>query len=146
MTRERLQSSVNNIMLLFIYFIGMGRSPDKITFMPLTFTLNHNVNYQGLCSLFPLRLVSSFIFAILPSRRSFSHSFGVHPCHLRVVSLYRTRLYHEKTFISKPKPPVTVYVILKHTVSHVFRTFGRGRPTTVSNSLLIISYMTYVVG
>jgi hypothetical protein len=81
--------------------------------MPLTFTLNHNASYEGLSSLFPLRSVLSFIFAIIPSRSSFSHSFGVHPCHLRVVSSYRTRLYHEKTFISKPRPPVTVYVILK---------------------------------
>jgi hypothetical protein len=35
-------------------FIGMGRSPDKMTFMPLTSTLNHNANYQGLSSLSPL--------------------------------------------------------------------------------------------
>jgi hypothetical protein len=35
-------------------FIGMGRSPDKITFMSLMFTLNHNASYQGLSSLFPL--------------------------------------------------------------------------------------------
>ena len=94
-------------------FIGTRRSPDKITFMPLTFTLNHNASYQGLSSLFPLRSVSSFIFAIIPSRSSFSHSFGVHPCHLRNVPSYRTHIYHEKTFIPKSKPPVTVYVILK---------------------------------
>jgi hypothetical protein len=35
-------------------FIGVGRSPDTITFMPLTFTCNHNANKQGLNSLFPL--------------------------------------------------------------------------------------------
>jgi hypothetical protein len=40
-------------------FIGTGCSPDKITFMPLTFTLNHNASYQGLSSLFPLRSVPS---------------------------------------------------------------------------------------
>jgi hypothetical protein len=77
-------------------FIGTERSPDKITFMFLIFTLNHNVSYQGLNSLFPLRSVSSFIFVIILSRSSFSHSFGVHPYHLRVVSLYRTYLYHER--------------------------------------------------
>jgi hypothetical protein len=48
-------------------FIGMGRSPDKITSMPLTFTLNYNASYQGLSILFLLRSVSSFIFAIMPS-------------------------------------------------------------------------------
>jgi hypothetical protein len=35
-------------------FIGTGHSSDKITFMSLTFTLNHNASYQGLSSLFPL--------------------------------------------------------------------------------------------
>jgi hypothetical protein len=35
-------------------FVGTGRSPDKITFTPLTSTFNHNANYQGLSSLFPL--------------------------------------------------------------------------------------------
>jgi hypothetical protein len=94
-------------------FIGMGRSPDKITSMPLTFTLNYNASYQGLSILFLLRSVSSFIFAIMPSWSSFSHSFSVHPCHLRVVSSYHTRLYHERTFIPKLKHPVIVYVILK---------------------------------
>jgi hypothetical protein len=94
-------------------FICTGRSPDKITSMPLTFTLNYNASYPGLSSLFHLRSVSSFIFAIIPSQSFFSHSFGVHPCHLRVVSSNYTRLYHERTFIPKPKPPVIVYVILK---------------------------------
>jgi hypothetical protein len=35
-------------------FIGVGRSPGRITFMSLTFTVSHKANYQGLCSLFPL--------------------------------------------------------------------------------------------
>jgi hypothetical protein len=35
-------------------FIGAGRSLDTITFMPLTFTYNHNAGDQGLNSLFPL--------------------------------------------------------------------------------------------
>jgi hypothetical protein len=42
-------------------FIGTGCNPDNITSMPLTFTLNYNMSYQGLSSLFPLRSVSSFI-------------------------------------------------------------------------------------
>jgi hypothetical protein len=94
-------------------FIGTGRRSDKIISMSLTFTLNYNASYQGLSSLFPLRSVSSFVLAIIPSRNSFSHSFNVYPCHLRVVSSYHIRLYHERTFIPKPKPPVIIYVILK---------------------------------
>jgi hypothetical protein len=35
-------------------FIGTGRSSDKITSMPLTFTLSYNTSYQGLSSLSPL--------------------------------------------------------------------------------------------
>jgi hypothetical protein len=112
-------------------FIGTGRSPDKITSMPLTFTLSHNVSYQGLSSLFPLRAVLSFIFAIIPNQSSFSHSFVAHPCHLRVVSSYHTQLCHERTFIPKPEPPVIVYVILKtYGLVTFFRTFIRGRPPT----------------
>jgi hypothetical protein len=47
-------------------FIGAGRSPDKIKFIPLTFTLSYNTSYQGLSSLFPLRSVSSSIQAEAP--------------------------------------------------------------------------------
>ena len=77
-------------------FIGTRRSPDKITFMSMTFTLNHNASYQVLSSLFPLRSVSFLIFVIILSRSSISHSFDIHPYHLRVVSSYRACLYHER--------------------------------------------------
>jgi hypothetical protein len=40
-------------------FIGTGRNLDKITFMSLTFTINHKASYRGLSSLFPFRSVSS---------------------------------------------------------------------------------------
>jgi hypothetical protein len=40
-------------------FIGVGRCPDKITFIPMTFTLSYNTSYQGLSSLLPLRSISS---------------------------------------------------------------------------------------
>jgi hypothetical protein len=33
-------------------FIGTGRSPDKITFLSLTFTANNKASCQGLNSLF----------------------------------------------------------------------------------------------
>jgi hypothetical protein len=48
-------------------FIGMGRNPDKITFMSQTFTVNHKASYQGLSSLLPFRSVSSSTFVIILS-------------------------------------------------------------------------------
>jgi hypothetical protein len=68
-------------------FIGTGRSPDKITFMSLTFTVNHKASHQGLSSLFSLRSVPSSTFVIILSRSSFSHSFDVHSSYLQVVSV-----------------------------------------------------------
>jgi hypothetical protein len=43
--REQYESIVH-------LFIGMGRSPDKITFVSLIINYNYNTNYQGLGSLF----------------------------------------------------------------------------------------------
>jgi hypothetical protein len=104
-------------------FIGTGPSPDKITFVSLTFTVNHKASYQGLSSLFPFRSVSSSTFIIIQSRSSFSHSFGVRSSCL---------LHITHTFISNPKPPVAVYVTLKNIFVTFLRTFGRGRPPTVA--------------
>jgi hypothetical protein len=39
-------------------FIGTGHSPCRITFMPLTFTIDLGIIYQGLDSLFPFKSVS----------------------------------------------------------------------------------------
>ena len=89
-------------------FIGTGRIPDKITFIPLTFTLSYNTSYQGLISLFPLRSVSSSIQTEAPwatASASIHVTFGLH--------ILITCLYDEITFISKPKLPVIVYIILK---------------------------------
>jgi hypothetical protein len=58
-------------------FIGTGRSPDKITFMPMTFAINRKASYQGLSSLFPFRSISSTTFVIIPSQSSVGPSFGV---------------------------------------------------------------------
>jgi hypothetical protein len=74
-------------------FIGAGRSPDKITFMSLTYTANHKVSYQRLSSLFSFMSVPSFTFVIILSRSSFSHSFDVHLSCLQVVSSYHTYLH-----------------------------------------------------
>ena len=115
-------------------FIGTGRSPDRITFMSLMFTLNHNASYQGLSSLFPFRSVSSSTFVIILSRSSFSHSLGVRSFCLRVVSPYHAYLH------PKAEPPATVYVTLKNILVTFFRTFGRGRPQHIVNLTLNLSY------
>jgi hypothetical protein len=74
-------------------FIGAGRSPGRITFMSLTFTVSHKVNYQGLSSLFSLRSVSSFTIVIMLSRRSFSHSFGARSSFLQIAPSYHAHLH-----------------------------------------------------
>jgi hypothetical protein len=42
-------------------FIGMGRSPCKITLMPFTFANNSIVIHRGLDSLFPFKSVSFYV-------------------------------------------------------------------------------------
>jgi hypothetical protein len=42
-------------------FIGTGRSPVEITFMPLTSDYKHDTNYHGPISLFLFRLVLPFV-------------------------------------------------------------------------------------
>jgi hypothetical protein len=74
-------------------FIGTGRSLDKITFMSLTFTVDHEANYQGLGSLFFFKLVPSFTIVIMLSRRSFSHSFGARPPFLQTAPSYYAHLH-----------------------------------------------------
>jgi hypothetical protein len=66
-------------------FIGMGRSPCKITSRPFAFDNNSIVIYRGLDSLFLFKSVSSF----LPSCRSFlAHSFGSVPSFVLLVFLH----------------------------------------------------------
>jgi hypothetical protein len=70
-------------------FIGTGHNLVKITFMSLTFTVDHEANYQGLGSLFFFKSVLSFTIVIMLSRRSFSHSFGARlPFHQTAPSYY----------------------------------------------------------
>jgi hypothetical protein len=113
-------------------FIGAGCNPDKITFMSLTFAANHKASYQGLSSLFPFRSVSSSTFIIILDRSSFSHSFAARSSYLRVVSPYHIylRLKAKASYNS-------LYYTKKH-ISHVFRTFRRGRPPTGVMFFLII--------
>jgi hypothetical protein len=106
-------------------FIGAGRSPDKITFMSLTFTINHKASNQGHSSLLSFRLVPSFTFVIILSRSSFSHSFGVHSSCLQVISSYHAYLH------LKAEASCNSLCYTEKHISHVFRTFGRGRPPTL---------------
>ena len=74
-------------------FIGTGRSLDKITFMSLTFIVDHEANYQGLDSLFFFKSVPSFTIVIMLSRRSFSHSFGARSPFLQTTPSYYAHLH-----------------------------------------------------
>jgi hypothetical protein len=70
-TRQREQYSVTVHL-----FIGTRHSLNKITFMSLTFTVDHKASCRELSSLFSFRSVSPFTIVIVLSRSSFSHSFG----------------------------------------------------------------------
>jgi hypothetical protein len=74
-------------------FIGTGRSLDKITFMSLTFTVDHKTNYQGLGGLFSFMSAPSFTIVIMQSQRSFSHSFDVRSPFLQTAPLYYAHLH-----------------------------------------------------
>jgi hypothetical protein len=97
-------------------FIGTGRSPDKITLMSLTFTVNHKASYQGLSSLFSFKSVPSFTFVIILSRSSFSHSFGVCSSCLQVVYSYDTYLH------LKAEATCNSLCYTEKHISHVFET------------------------
>jgi hypothetical protein len=47
--------------------IGTGRSPGKITFMSLAFSINHKARCRGLSNLFSFRSVPSFTIVIVLS-------------------------------------------------------------------------------
>ena len=106
-------------------FIGAGRSPDKITFMSLTFTVNLKVICQGLSSLFPFKSVSYSTFIIMLSRSSFSYSFDVHSSYLRVVFPYHVYLR------LKAKSSCNSLYYTKNILVTFLRTFERGRPPTI---------------
>jgi hypothetical protein len=77
-TYERLQVSVNSTGGTIHLFIGMGHSPNKITFMLLITNHNYDTNYQGLCGLFLFKSVPPFVSSMSSCRSSFSCSFGIH--------------------------------------------------------------------
>jgi hypothetical protein len=105
-------------------FIGTRRSSDNITFMPLTSTLNHNANYQGLSSppLGRFRLSSSLTCqaeAPLAIASAFIHvAFGLYP---------HVKRFHPKAEASCSSQCHTENIWLVT----FLRTFGRGRPPTL---------------
>jgi hypothetical protein len=74
-------------------FIGTGCNPGKITFMSLTFTINHKSSYRGLSSLFSFRSVPSFTTVIMLSGSSFSRSFGARLTFLQAAPSYHAHLH-----------------------------------------------------
>jgi hypothetical protein len=114
-------------------FIGTRCSPDKITSMLLTFTLNHKANYQGLSSLFPFTSVLSSTFVIILSRSSFNQSFSVRPFCIRVVSSYHTYFHQKENLHPKTEASCNNLCYTENIWLVTFlRTFGKGRPPTVA--------------
>jgi hypothetical protein len=74
-------------------FIGTGHNLDKITFMSLTFTVDHKASCRGLSSLFFFRSVSPFTIVIVLSRSSFIHSFGAGLSFLQTAPSYHAHLH-----------------------------------------------------
>jgi hypothetical protein len=109
-------------------FVGTGHRLDKITFMSLTFTVDHKAGCQGLSSLFPFKSISPFTIVNVLSRSSFSHIFGASS------SFVQTALHTMHTFISKSKPPVTVYVILKNMLVKFFEDLRKSKAPNSSPS------------
>jgi hypothetical protein len=60
-TQERVQVSVNSTGVLFIYFIGTGRSLCEITFMSFTTNYNHDTDYHGPIGLSIFKSVRPFV-------------------------------------------------------------------------------------
>jgi hypothetical protein len=74
-------------------FIGTERSLDKITFMSLTFTVDHKASCRGLRSLFSFMSVSSFTIVLVLSRSFFSHNFGASLSFLQTTPSYHAHLH-----------------------------------------------------
>ena len=72
-------------------FIGTGRSPSKITFITSICIHNHNINHQGLTSLFLFSSASCFDLCghLKPKLSFFSGSFGIRRYSSQIVSSSR---------------------------------------------------------
>jgi hypothetical protein len=74
-------------------FIGTGHSLDKVTFMSLTFTVDHKASRRGLSSLFSFRSVSSFTITLVLRRSSCSHRFGASLSFLQTAPSYHAHFH-----------------------------------------------------
>jgi hypothetical protein len=74
-------------------FIGIGRNLDEITFISLTFTVDHKASCQGLSNLFPFKSVSPFTIVNVLSRSSFSHNFRASLSFVQNAPSYHTHLH-----------------------------------------------------
>jgi hypothetical protein len=74
-------------------FIGTGHGLNKITFMSLTFTIDHKANCRGLNNLFSFRSVSPFIIVVALILSSFRHSFGASLSFVQTASSYHAHLH-----------------------------------------------------
>jgi hypothetical protein len=108
-------------------FIATGRSLCRITFMPLTFTIDLGIIYQGLDNLFPFKSVSFFIAKPKLFHGQLRHWF---------ILLPNRALYIMYNFIPCPKVPVHI-LYLENMLVIFLRTFERRRPPTVTQSLII---------
>jgi hypothetical protein len=94
MAPERLQFSVCPQYPFTVHlFIGTWRNLDEITFMSLTFTVDHKASCRGLSSLFPFKSVSPFTIVNVLSRSSFSHIFGASLSFVQTAPPYHTYLH-----------------------------------------------------
>jgi hypothetical protein len=73
--------------------IGTGHSLDEITFMSLTFTINHKESFRGPSSLFLLKSVSPFTIVNMLSRSFFSHIFGASLSFIQTTTSYHAHLH-----------------------------------------------------
>jgi hypothetical protein len=88
-------------------FIGMGHSPDKITFMSLITNQNHDTNYQGLCGLFLFKSVPPFVSSVSSCRSSFNCSFGIH-LHVKPACMSSCRRYFCLEDLRRRRRPPTI--------------------------------------
>jgi hypothetical protein len=100
-------------------FIGTGRSPDKITFMPLTTNHNHDTNYQGLCRLFLFKSVPPFVSSVSSCRSSFDCSFGIQ-LHVTPVCMSSCRRCFCLEDLRRRRRPPTVFT-LTNTSLHIHK-------------------------
>jgi hypothetical protein len=112
-------------------FIGMGRSPCKITSRPFTFANNSIVIHRGLDSLFPFKLVSFFLSSC---RSSLAHSFGSVPPFVSLVLLHIVILTQVR------RVQVRRYLFLYYTpetsLNHVFEDLRKSKAPNTNHPIL----------